>query len=89
VRAQDGSRRFNSDILGIMELKNLLDLALVTAAAARERKESRGAHARDDHAARDDANWLKHSLSWLEDGSVRTGAKPVDVSRWKPKPRAY
>jgi succinate dehydrogenase / fumarate reductase flavoprotein subunit len=89
VRAQDGSRRFNGDILGIMELKNLLDLSLLTAAAARERTESRGGHARDDHPERDDTQWLKHSLSWLEDGKVRTGSKPVDITQWKPKPRKY
>ena len=89
VRAQDGSRRFNGDVLGILELKNLLDLSLLTATAARERTESRGGHARDDYPERNDTRWLKHSLSWLEDGKVRTGSKPVDITQWKPKPRKY
>ena len=89
VRAQDGGRHFNGDVLGILELRNLLDLSLLTASSARQRKESRGGHARDDYAERDDANWLKHSLSWLEDGKVRTGEKAVDISKWKPKPRKY
>jgi succinate dehydrogenase / fumarate reductase, flavoprotein subunit len=89
VRAQDRSSRFNSDILGIQELQNLLDLALLTASAARQRTESRGAHARDDFPARDDGAWLKHSLAWLEKGSVRLGSRPVDITTWKPKPRKY
>jgi succinate dehydrogenase / fumarate reductase, flavoprotein subunit len=89
VRAQDRGSRFNSDILGILELQNLLDLALVTAAAARQRTESRGAHARDDFPNRDDGAWLRHSLAWLQNGSVRLGSRPVDITTWKPKPRKY
>jgi succinate dehydrogenase / fumarate reductase flavoprotein subunit len=89
VRVQDGSRRFNTDLLGLLELGNLLDISYLTAAAARERTESRGAHARDDHPARDDARWLRHSLAWLKDGRVTTDSRPVDVSTWAPKPRAY
>jgi len=89
VRVQDGSRRFNTDLLGLLELGNLLDISYLTAAAARERTESRGAHARDDYPARDDARWLRHSLAWLKDGRVRTDSRPVDVSTWAPKPRAY
>jgi len=89
VRVQDTSRKFNSDILGVLELQNLLDLAWMTAVTARERTESRGAHARDDYPDRDDAHWLKHSLAWLERDDVRLGARPVDISTWKPQPRKY
>ena len=89
VRVQDTSRRFNTDLLGLLELGNLLDLAYITAAAARERTESRGAHSRDDYPARDDARWLRHSLAWLRAGRVSTDSRPVDVSTWAPKPRAY
>jgi len=89
VRVRDGGRRFNTDLLGVLELRNLLDLAFVTAAAARRRTESRGAHARDDFPARDDARWLRHSLSRLDRGSVVADSRPVDTSTWTPKPRVY
>jgi succinate dehydrogenase / fumarate reductase flavoprotein subunit len=89
VRCQDPSQAFNTAVLEILELGHLLDNAYITAACALNRKESRGAHAREDFPERDDTNWLKHSLAWLEDNKVRFGFKPVDVSRWKPKPRRY
>ena len=89
VRAQDRSKRFNTDLLGMFELRNLLDLALVTAASAENRWESRGAHAREEYAERDDARWLKHTVATLEGDSVAIEYRPVDVSRWEPKPRAY
>ena len=89
VRVQDTGKQFNTDLLEIIELGNLLDLSLITAASALYRKESRGAHSREDFPERDDDNWLVHSLAYLEGDSVRLDTKPVDTSIWEPKPRSY
>jgi len=89
VRVQDTGKSFNTDLLEIIELGNLLDLSLITATTALDRKESRGAHSREDFAERDDENWLKHSLAYLEGDTVRRAQKPVDTSIWEPKPRTY
>lgn len=89
VRVQDTSKNFNTDLLEIIELGNLLDLSLITATAALGRQESRGAHSREDYRERDDDNWLKHSLAYLEGDTVRLDYKDVDTSIWEPKPRTY
>jgi succinate dehydrogenase / fumarate reductase flavoprotein subunit len=89
IRAEDKGRAFNTNILEILELGNLLDVAYITAVCALNRKESRGAHAREDYPDRDDANWLKHTLAWLKGDEVNIGFKPVDISVWKPQPRKY
>jgi succinate dehydrogenase / fumarate reductase flavoprotein subunit len=89
VRLGDTGKAYNMDLLELLELQNLLDLALVTAACANNRKESRGAHAREDFSGRDDGKYLKHTLAWLEDENIRLDYKPVDLSIWEPKPRKY
>ncbi|MBI9092849.1 MAG: succinate dehydrogenase flavoprotein subunit [Desulfobacterium sp.] len=89
VRVQDFSKPFNTDLLELIELKNMLDLALITAASSLNRQESRGGHSRHDFPDRDDANWLKHTLATLDGNQVNLAYKPVDTSIWKPKPRAY
>ena len=89
VRVQDTGRAFNTDLLELIELRNLLDLSLLTAAAALNRQESRGAHSREDFPDRDDDNWLKHSLAYLNGDTVRIEYKTVDTSVWEPKPRTY
>ena len=89
VRVQDTGRAFNTDLLELIELRNLLDLSLLTAAAALNRQESRGAHSREDFPDRDDDNWLKHSLAYLNGDTVRIEYKRVDTSVWEPKPRTY
>jgi succinate dehydrogenase / fumarate reductase flavoprotein subunit len=90
VRVQDKSRYFNTDLLETWELGCLLDLAYVTAACAANRTESRGAHYREDYPARDDDNWLKHTLAYQrEDGGVDIRYKPVVITRFQPKERVY
>ena len=89
VRVQDTGKQFNTDLLELIELGNLLDLSLITAASAANRTESRGAHSREDHPERDDDQWLKHTLAYLEGDAVRIDYKPVDTSIWEPKPRTY
>ncbi|MFP4643485.1 MAG: succinate dehydrogenase flavoprotein subunit [Spirochaetales bacterium] len=90
IEPQDDTKDFNAEILGLLELENLIDLSIVTAASAQNRTESRGAHSRRDYPDRVDEQWLKHTLATLnEDGSVDIDYKPVDISIWKPKPRVY
>jgi succinate dehydrogenase / fumarate reductase flavoprotein subunit len=89
VRAQDTGSTFNTDLLDLIELGNLLDLALITAESARNRQESRGAHAREDYPERDDLHWLHHTLCRLERDHVTMTTREVDTSRWEPKPRVY
>jgi succinate dehydrogenase / fumarate reductase, flavoprotein subunit len=89
ARIQDSSRKFNTDLLELIELGNLLDLSLITAVSAKNRQESRGAHSREDYPERDDDNWLKHTLAYLEGDKVRLDYKTVDTSIWEPKPRTY
>ncbi|NNK57809.1 MAG: succinate dehydrogenase flavoprotein subunit [Desulfofustis sp.] len=89
VRVQDTTKQFNTDLLELIELGNLLDLSLITAESALKRQESRGAHSRRDYPERDDDNWLKHTLAYLEGNEVRLDFKEVDTSIWEPKPRSY
>ncbi|MCA1754269.1 MAG: succinate dehydrogenase flavoprotein subunit [Spirochaeta sp.] len=89
VRVQDTADNFNTEVLAILELENLLDLSLITAASAENRQESRGAHSRPDYPDRDDEVWLKHTLARLDGNTISIDYKSVDVSIWEPKPRVY
>jgi len=89
VRAGDPGHIFNTDVLEAWELGCMLDIAEVTAVSALARKESRGAHAREDFPKRDDKRWLKHTLAYLDRKGVSLRYKPVTITRFKPKERTY
>ena len=97
VRVTDRSLIWNTDLIETLELENLLLQATATIHSAANRTESRGAHAREDFAQRDDGNWMKHTLVWVEGpGQVRFDYRPVhlntltsDVESIPPKARTY
>jgi succinate dehydrogenase / fumarate reductase flavoprotein subunit len=81
VSVTDRSLVWNTDLVETLELDNLLGQALVTIASAANRTESRGAHAREDYAQRDDTQWMKHTLAWVDDGGrVRLDYRPVRMN---------
>jgi succinate dehydrogenase / fumarate reductase flavoprotein subunit len=89
IRVDDQGMVFNTDLLEAWELGCLLDSAEVTTVSALERKESRGAHAREDYPDRLDKKWLKHTIAFLEPDGVKLKYKPVNITRFEPKERVY
>ena len=92
IHLRDKSNQFNSEKVEILEFLNLLETANATAYSALERKESRGAHAREDFPNRDDNNWLCHSLYQKNGNKVSkrdVNLKPISVDAFKPKARVY
>jgi succinate dehydrogenase / fumarate reductase flavoprotein subunit len=89
VSIEDKGVKYNTELLEAIELAYLLDLAEVTAESALARKESRGAHSREDYPERDDENWLVHTLAYRTEQGVELKYKPVSITRFEPKPRTY
>jgi succinate dehydrogenase / fumarate reductase flavoprotein subunit len=98
IKVSDRGLIWNTDLVETLEFENLVVQAVVTVAGAANRTESRGAHAHEDHPNRDDANWMKHTLTWMDDvtGKVVIDYRPVhdytmtnDIAPIPPKARVY
>ncbi len=89
AKIDDQGACYNTELLEVIELGCLLDLAEVLVASALSRQESRGAHSREDFPKRDDPNWLKHTLAYKGEKNIEFRYKPVTITKFEPKERKY
>jgi succinate dehydrogenase / fumarate reductase flavoprotein subunit len=89
AKIEDQSACYNTELLEVIELGGLLDIAEVLVESALARQESRGAHFREDFPKRDDPNWLKHTLAYKGEKKVDFKYKPVTITKFEPKERKY
>jgi succinate dehydrogenase / fumarate reductase flavoprotein subunit len=89
VGIHDRGQRFNTDLLEAIELGFLLDLAEVVVVSARNRKESRGGHMRDDYPDRDDKKYMKHTMAYKKGQKISIDWKPVVITNYPPMERKY
>ncbi len=89
IQVQDRGKRFNTDLLEAIELGFLLDLAEVLAFTARERRESRGGHYREDFESRDDEKFMVHSMAYKNGDEIDIDWKPVVITNYQPMERKY
>ncbi|HYT06844.1 MAG TPA: fumarate reductase (quinol) flavoprotein subunit [Rugosimonospora sp.] len=89
IHLDDHSVSFNTELMSALELEFMLDVAQALAHSALRRTESRGSHQRTDYPARDDKNFLKHSLAFRTDAEPRIEYKDVVITRWPPGERVY
>jgi succinate dehydrogenase / fumarate reductase flavoprotein subunit len=89
VKIEDRGTQYNTELLEVIELGNLLDLAEVLVESALGRQESRGAHSREDFPKRDDIDWLKHTLAYKTPKGIEFRYKPVTITKFQPMERKY
>jgi len=89
VKLMDTGKIFNTELINVWELGNMLELAEVIVVSALNRKESRGGHSREDYPKRDDKDWLKHTLITKQPDGIKIGYKPVTITKYQPKERVY
>ncbi len=89
IKIDDRGSKYNTELLEVIELGGMIDVAETLVAGALARQESRGAHSREDFPGRDDAKWLKHTLAYQGRDGIQLKYKPVTITKFEPKERKY